>query len=172
MISSKELTSLLPTSLQRVRRIADFQFGRGAGHAMFPDETTFSYSNTKRIRYAYLGKIRLVTMRAGDGRLTLGYLAARRLHAFFAAPKNRVVVMEDVVPFILAGKNVMAKHVIASDPMIMAGEEVLVVDENDDLLATGMAVLAGIEMLDFFCGTAVKVRQGRNDSESDDIKNH
>jgi predicted RNA-binding protein (TIGR00451 family) len=67
-----------------------------------------------------------------------------------------------VVPFILNGKNVMAKHVIASDPMIMAEDEVLVVDKNDELLATGMAILAGIEMLDISYGTAVKVRQGKN----------
>ncbi|HJJ88716.1 MAG TPA: pseudouridine synthase [Methanocorpusculum sp.] len=154
--------SLLPVSLQRVRRIADFQFGRGAGEALFPDETTFSYSNTKRIRYASLGKIRLVTVRAGDGRLTLGYPAAKRLHIFLAAPKNRVVVMNDAVPFILSGKNAMAKHVIASDPNIMAGDEVFVVDIDDNLLATGMAVLAGTEMICFSYGTAVKVRQGKN----------
>ncbi|MDR0439004.1 MAG: pseudouridine synthase [Methanocalculaceae archaeon] len=162
MTSSKELTSLLPGNLQRVRRIADFQFGRGAGEALFPDETVFSYSNTKRIRYANLGKTRLVTIRAGDGRLTLGYSAAERLHAHFAAPKNRVVIIEDAVPFILNGKNAMAKHVIASDLMIMAEDEVLVVDENDELLATGMAILAGIEMIGISYGTAVKVRQSKN----------
>lgn len=149
-----------------MRRIADFQFGRGAGEAMFPDETTFAYSNTKRIRYANLGKTRLVTVRAEDGRLTLGYPAAERLHAFLAAPKNRVVVMEDAVPFILDGKNAMAKHVIASDPEIMAEDEVFVVDADDNLLATGMAVLAGTEMIGFSYGTAVKARQGKNRQEA------
>jgi uncharacterized protein with predicted RNA binding PUA domain len=145
-----------------VRRIADFQFGRRAGEALFPEETTFSYSITKRIRYANLGKTRLVTVRAGDGRLTLGYLAAERLHAFLEAPKNRVVVMKDAVPFILDGKTAMTKHVIASDPEIMAKDEVLVVDEVDNLLATGMAVLSGTELIEFSYGTAVKVRQGKN----------
>ncbi|WP_338095444.1 PUA domain-containing protein [Methanorbis rubei] len=145
-----------------MRRIADFQFGRGAGDAMFPDDTTFAYSNTKRIRYANSGKTRLITVRAGDGRLTLGYPAAERLHAFLAAPKNRVVVMSDAVPFILDGKNAMAKHVVSSDPEIMAEDEVLVVDENDNLLATGMAMLSGTEMIGFSYGTAVKVRQGKN----------
>lgn len=129
---------------------------------MFPDDTTFSYSNTKRVRYASLGKTRLVTVRAGDGRLTLGYPAAERLHAYLAAPKNRVVVLEDAVPFVLEGKNAMAKHVIASDPEIMAEDEVFVVDANDNLLATGMAVLSGAEMIGFSYGTAVKVRQGKN----------
>ncbi|HJK08659.1 MAG TPA: hypothetical protein O0X86_02230 [Methanocorpusculum sp.] len=44
----------------------------------------------------------------------------------------------------------------------MAEDEVFVVDENDNLLATGMAILSGTEMLGFSYGTAVKVRQGKN----------
>ena len=70
--------------------------------------------------------------------------------------------MADAVPFIRDGKNAMAKHVIASDPDSMAEDEVFVVDENDNLLATGMAILSGTEMLGFSYGTAVKVRQGKN----------
>lgn len=129
---------------------------------MFDDTTTFTYSNTKRIRYANEGKTRLVTVRAGDGRLTLGYPAAEKLHAFFPSPKNRVVVISDAAPFVADGKNAMAKHVISSDPEIRAEDEVFVVDEEDNLLATGMAVLSGSEMIGFNYGTAVKVRQGRN----------
>lgn len=154
--------SLSKPSLARVRRIADFQFGRGAGEALFPDDVSFSYSNTKRVRYVSLGKDRLITVRAGDGRLTLGYPGAKRLHAFLQPPKNRVVVMGDAVPFIADGKNAMAKHVLSSDPDILAEDEVFVVDESDNLIATGMAVLAGSEMTGFTYGTAVKVRQGVN----------
>ena len=60
------------------------------------------------------------------------------------------------------GKNAMAKHVISADEKILAEDEVFVVDESDNLIATGMAVLAGCEMLGFNFGTAVKVRQGVN----------
>jgi uncharacterized protein with predicted RNA binding PUA domain len=67
----------------------------------------------------------------------------------------------DVAEFIRQGKNTFAKHVIAADPAIMAGDEVMVVDEKDQLLATGSAVLSGGEMLLFNYGVAVKVRQGR-----------
>ena len=162
MISAEELTNLSKPSLTRVRQIADFQFGRGAGEALFPDEVTFSYSNTKRVRYVNLGKERLVTVRANDGRFTLGYPGAKRLHEFLKKPENRVVVMEEAVPFIADGKNAMAKHVISADENILAEDEVFVVDESDNLIATGMAVLAGCEMLGFNFGTAVKVRQGVN----------
>lgn len=162
MISSEELTNLSKSSLSRVRRIADFQFGRGAGTALFPDDVTFSYSNTRRVRYVSLGKERLVTVRANDGRLTLGFAGAKRLHEFIPAPKNRVVVMEDAVPFVADGKNAMAKHVISADEDILAEDEVFVTDESDNLLATGMAVLAGCEMKGFTYGTAVKTRSGAN----------
>ncbi|HJJ48834.1 MAG TPA: pseudouridine synthase [Methanocorpusculum sp.] len=162
MISPEELTNLSKTSLPRVRRIADFQFGRGAGLALFPDEVTFAYSNTKRVRFVNLGKERLVTVRANDGRLTLAYAGAKRLHAHFPALTGRVVIIDDAVPFVADGKNAMAKHVISCDQDILAEDEVFIVDQNDNLIATGMAMLSGCEMAGFNYGTAVKTRQGKN----------
>lgn len=150
------------TSLPRVRRIADFQFGRGAGLALFPDDVTFAYSNTKRVRYVNLGKERLVTLRASDGRFTLGYAGAKRLHDFLPSPSNRVEIIDEAVPFVADGKNAMAKHVVKSDNEILAEDEVFVVDKDDNLIATGMAVLSGCEMIGFNYGTAVKTRQGKN----------
>ena len=147
--------------LQRIRVIADFQFGAGAGVAVFPDECTFQFSTTGRIRQVRLGKERLATVRAQDGRLTLGVAGAARLAAVLAPPAYRVAVQEDVAAFIADGKNAMAKHVVAADDGIRAGDEVLVVTGDDVLLATGAALLSGREMLAFNYGVAVKVRQGR-----------
>ncbi|MDK2915873.1 MAG: hypothetical protein PWR25_430 [Euryarchaeota archaeon] len=149
------------SSLRRIRTIADFQFGAGAGAAIFPDECAFQYSTTGRIRQVSLGKERLATVRAQDGRLTLGIAAAERLAAHLASPAYRVAVQEDVAPFVADGKNAMAKHVVAADEGIRAGDEVLVVTGDDVLLATGAALLSGREMLAFNYGVAVKVRQGR-----------
>ncbi|PKL54833.1 MAG: pseudouridine synthase [Methanomicrobiales archaeon HGW-Methanomicrobiales-6] len=149
------------SSLRRIRTIADFQFGAGAGVAIFPDECTFQFSTTGRIRQVRLGKERLATVRAQDGRLTLGITAAARLCAHLPPPAYRVAVQEDVAPFVADGKNAMAKHVVAADEGIRAGDEVLVVTGDDMLLATGAALLSGREMLAFNYGVAVKVRQGR-----------
>jgi len=149
------------SSLRRIRTIADFQFGAGAGAAVFPDECSFQFSTTGRIRQVRLGKERLATVRAQDGRLTLGIAAAERLLAHLAPPAYRVAVQEDVAPFVADGKNAMAKHVVAADEGIRAGDEVLVVTGDDVLLATGAALLSGREMLAFNYGVAVKVRQGR-----------
>ncbi len=144
--------------LKRARMIADLQFGRGAGEALFPDDTTYGLSSTKRLRYLYSGKERIATVRANDGLLTLSMLGAQRLHAHFTAPRLRVVASDDAAPFVAKGGNVFARHVLAVDHEIRAGEEVLVVDGQDQLLATGKAVLAPEEMLQMNRGVAVSIR--------------
>ena len=145
--------------LKRARTIADFQFGRGAGSALFPDDTTYSLSKTHRLRYLYSGKERIATLRASDGHLTLSMTGARRLHAHFSPPRLRVVACDDAAPFIARGGNLFARHVAGVDTEIRAGEEVLVVDSSDLLLATGTAVLAPEEMMQIKRGLAVQTRK-------------
>jgi uncharacterized protein with predicted RNA binding PUA domain len=144
-----------------VQVIADFQFGKGAGQALFPEGCEVILSRTGRVRQISLGGKRLATVRAQDGRLTLGIDGALRLLSSLPPPAYRVMVTGEVVEIIRQGKNTFAKHVIAADPAIRAGDEVMVVNREDDLLATGSAVLSGGEMLIFNYGVAVKVRKGR-----------
>jgi uncharacterized protein with predicted RNA binding PUA domain len=146
--------------LIRARTIADFQFGPGAGTALFPKGCEFTLSRTGRLRQVLFEGERLATLRAQDGRFTLSYAGALRLQAALLAPRARVTIAKDVASFAAAGKNVFAKHVVAADPGIHAGDEVLVVDSRDRLLATGTAILSGTEMLAFNDGGAVSVRQG------------
>ncbi len=146
--------------LKRVRTIADFQFGRGVGCALFPDNTEFRLSSTKRIRYILLDGERLATLRAHDGRLTLSMQGAERLSDAISAPAYRVKITDEVSEFLMKGKNAMAKHVIAADENIRAGDEVMVTGEDGSLIATGSAVLSGREMLAFNYGVAVNVRKG------------
>lgn len=149
------------SSLFRIRTIAEYQFGRGAGEALFPEGCTFQYSTTGRIRHALYGKDRLATIRAQDGRLTLGIRGAERLHASLSPHSYRVVISADVQEFVSAGKNAFSRHVIAADSEIRGGDEVLVVDEEERLVATGTAMLSGAEMMAFKYGVAVKVRAGK-----------
>ena len=146
--------------LKRVRTIADLQFGKGTGAGIFPDSCRFITSRRGGVRQALLDGKRLATLRAHDGRLTLGLAGAKRLHAVLVAPENRVVVREDVLPFIASGKNLFCRHVVESDPRIHAGDEVLVVDGTGSLVAIGEAVLSGEEMARFDTGMAVSVRHG------------
>ena len=148
------------SSLRRVQVIADYQFCGGCGPGLFPEGCTFILSTTGRVRQVVFAGQRIATVRASDGRLTLGIEGARRLLAALPAPAYRVVIREDVTAFIAQGKNVFAKHVTAADPAIRAGDEVLVVGAGDRLVACGAAVFSGPEMLAFNYGAAVRVRQG------------
>ena len=131
------------------------------GALLFPDEVGFTRSTTGRVRNIVLGRDRLATIRAQDGRLTLGIEGARRLHAILPTPSYRVVILDEVEEFVAAGKNAMARHVVMADPMIRAGDEVLVVASGDRLVATGTAMLSGDEMTACMYGVGVNVRSGR-----------
>jgi uncharacterized protein with predicted RNA binding PUA domain len=148
------------SSLRRVQVIADFQFGGKCGTGLFPEGCTFILSTTGRIRQILFGGKRLATVRASDGRLTLGIEGAKRLQSVLLPPDYRVVIHDDVAEFVAQGKNAFAKHVVAADPAIRAGDEVLVVAGADRLIACGTALISGTEMLAFNYGAAVKVRQG------------
>jgi uncharacterized protein with predicted RNA binding PUA domain len=148
-------------NLKRIRYIADYQFGRGAGKALFPDSVRFLVSpKTGRVRQIVDEGIRIATIKPSSGLFSLSIEGARRLHSLFPFPNLRVVVLSEVSEFIAEGKNVFARHVIDVDRGIRAEDEVIVVDENDNLLATGRAVLGAIEMLSFERGVAVNVRAG------------
>ncbi|MET1124911.1 MAG: PUA domain-containing protein [Archaeoglobaceae archaeon] len=147
-------------NLRLVRVIADYQFGRGAGRALFPESCKFLLSTTGKVRQVIDGGVRIATLKADTGWLTLSVEGARRLHRHFPYPRLRVVVMDEVSDFVAEGKSVFAKHVVEVDENIRANDEVLVVNTKDELLATGVAVLSAFEMIEMQRGVAVRVRQG------------
>ncbi|CDG65040.1 tRNA-guanine(15) transglycosylase [Methanobacterium sp. MB1] len=146
---------------QRIVRIADYQFGEGAGENLFNDSVQIVKSrNTGKIRHVYDGDELIATLRASDGIFVLAKEGARRLHRYLPYPKNRVVVNKDAEPFAREGKSIFAKFVINCDIDIHAKEEVLIVNEEDQLLAFGKSILNGKEILDFNTGQAIKTRKG------------
>jgi len=152
---------LADDSLFKVRGIANYQFGEPIGESLFPDGCVIEFSpSTGRIRrITYEGRL-LATLRPSDGRFALTIWGARRLHQAVQPPRFRVVVPKDVAAFIARGRSVFAKHVLHVDPLLRAGDEVLVVDEDDRLVAVGMTPLSPQEILDLTRGVAVKVRHG------------
>lgn len=154
--------------LKRVRTIADYQFGKGTGEMLFPENVEFQFSTTGRVRSVLLGKSRIATVRAQDGMLTLGITGARGLHEITRFPGHRVVVNSDAAPFVAKGRSAFSRHVVAADLDIRAGQEILVVDEKDNLLATGKAILCACEMLAFKKGMAVDIRSGIESGDKTD----
>ncbi|MCK4443092.1 MAG: tRNA-guanine(15) transglycosylase, partial [Thermoplasmata archaeon] len=102
----------------------------------------------------------LMSLRARDGLFTLRTEGARVLHRKFKPPKLRVVVQTDTAEFNREGKNVFAKFVKKCDEGIRPRDEVLVVNEEDELVAVARAILNREEMLSFSKGIAARVREG------------
>ncbi len=145
----------------RVIRTADWQFGAGAGAALTAGDLRIEKSrSTEKIRTVHLDGKHILSLRAHDGFWTLKLAGAQVLLATFAAPANRVVVGADSVPFNRAGKSVFAQFVKSCDTALRPGDECLVVDETDRLIAVGQVLLNAEEMSDFQHGMAVRVREG------------
>jgi 7-cyano-7-deazaguanine tRNA-ribosyltransferase len=153
------------SDLNRIVNIANYQFGNGAGEALFDGQIKLVKSRkTGKIRHVYVNdgdvKSLIVTLRASDGVFVLASEGARRLHQYFPYSQKRVVVNQEAEPYAREGKSIFAKFVINCDIDIRAKEEVLIVNEDDQLLAFGKSVLNGREIKDLNTGQAVKTRKG------------
>lgn len=148
--------------LERIRKIADYQFGKGVGEVLFPDNVEISFSKrTGRIRYIYLDGKLLATLNPITGLFALTIEGARRV--LMKARRLWVKISDDSAPFVEGGGDVFAKYVIESDENIHPGDEVIVIDQEGNVIAVGRAVLSGAEMKAFRRGIAVKVRRGRRE---------
>jgi predicted RNA-binding protein (TIGR00451 family) len=141
--------------------VADYQFGKGTGAKLFPDDVEILFSRrTGRIRYVYLNSKRLATLRPMDGLFSLGLAGAKRINQTVTSAKCFVAIQNDVSEFVADGGDVFAVHVVKANDEIRPKDEAIVVDGNSKVLAVGRAVLSGEEMKVFKIGVAVKVRRG------------
>jgi len=150
-------------TLAELRTVADYQFGAGAGAALFPPEAdlTIHRSTGGRPRQVVAPAGRVVSY-GTDGRFTLGLEGGRRLLTAVDPPRNRVVVGAESEPFVRDGKNAFAKFVREVDPAVRPGDEVAVVLDGDVLIAVGRAELSADAMAAFESGAAVSVREGND----------
>jgi predicted RNA-binding protein (TIGR00451 family) len=148
-------------ALEKIRSVADYQFGRDAGKKLFPDEVNIVYSkNTGKIRHIHLKRELLATLRPTTGLFVLTLAGAKRLTRELAPMRYWVKIMDEVEPFVAKGRSVFAKHVIDADSEIRPQDEVVVINGKSEVLAVGRALLSGKEMKEFSRGVAVRVRRG------------
>jgi len=149
----------------RVRSIADYQFGKGVGAKLFPEDIEIQLSpRTGRIRYINLNGERLATLRPTDGLLSLSLKAAKMMAEQIPEAKCFVTVKNDVAEYIAKGGDVFAVHVVAVDDEVGAKDEIVAVDENRKVLAVGRTQLSSGEIRAFKTGVAVKTRHGAAES--------
>jgi uncharacterized protein with predicted RNA binding PUA domain len=155
----------MESALDKVRIIADYQFGKGVGVKLFPENIEIQYSpRTGRIRYINLNGKRLATLRPTDGLLSLSTEAAIFMTENLPFARCFVTVRNDISEFIADGGGVFAAHVVLVDDKIRPKDEVIVKDETGNVLAVGRAMLSSVEMTAFKTGVAVKVRHGCKES--------
>jgi 7-cyano-7-deazaguanine tRNA-ribosyltransferase len=148
-------------SLQKIRTVADYQFGKDTGEKLFSDDVRIEHSkNTGKIRYIFLEEQLLATMRPTTGLFVLTIAGAQRLAKEVNLLRLWVKIEDYAEPFVAQGRSVFAKHVVDADENIRPKEEVIILDANNQVLAVGRALLSGTEMMAFDRGIAVRVRHG------------
>ena len=148
----------------RAKAIANYQFGIDVADSMFRGNIEIIKSRkTGKIRNVISDGEHILSLRAGDGLYTLRPEGAQRILEKIPSPRMRVIVNDDSIPFVSEGRNAFAQFVLDADDEIRPMEEVIVVDKNDNFLATGRALLIKSEMESLKKGIAVKVRTGSGD---------
>jgi archaeosine synthase len=129
-----------------LRKVADFQFGHGAGDLLFPKGTA-----VRRYRIFYQGQ-QTASINPRDGLLSLTLKGAELLR-----PHGRYTVEVSFKP---ASSSILAPGVEGVDRDIRPGDEVLVIYDGD-LVGVGRAALSGEEMERSRRGLAVALRHRR-----------
>lgn len=154
-------------SLMQVSAVGEYQFGIAFTEALLQGKVSCTRSrNTGKLRTVSRDGKQVLFFRAEDGLFSLKYHGGEILHGAVASPAFRVVCTDDAVPFVSAGKSLFARFVAEADGAIRPGDECLVVDGTDRLVAVGRALLIREEMLSFRKGVAVEIREGRSSSSS------
>lgn len=150
--------------LLRAEAVSRYQFGKEATDALFKGRIELVVSkNTGKIRNVISDGEHVLSMRAGDGMYTLRKEGAARIASAVPAPHMRVCIMDDAVPFVSEGRNVFCQFVLSCDEAVRPMDEVIVVDRNDRVIATGRAMMVDSEIRSFKKGVAIKVRSGTGD---------
>lgn len=156
-------------ALRKIKAISDYQFGNDITDILFNKEEILTIErskNTKKIRYLYYDNNLLLSLRPTNGFFTLSLFSARKIINNILAPRLRIIVLTDISEFIKKGRNVFCKHVVEVDSNLRPLDEVIVVNQEDELLAIGRLKLPVDLIQSFKTGIAVMVRKGVNKSKN------
>jgi 7-cyano-7-deazaguanine tRNA-ribosyltransferase len=139
------------------------------------DEMTSRKSRTDRVVNVNSGGKHILSPRLTDGGISLtthGASVANELNSSpipeFGSSEEasdfpgipRVCIIDDAVPFVGKGRNVMHGYISGADSHLTPGQPCIVVDSNGALVAHGTPITTHLEMSFLRKGVAVKVREG------------
>ena len=117
----------------------------------------------------------VLSPRLTDGGISLTLAGARRLNELHQTPPPkfgeespdevfsgvpRICLIDDAIPFVGAGRNVVHGYSSGADPHLIPGQPCLVVDSKGSLVAHGTSLSTAMEVSYMRKGLAVKVRDG------------
>ena len=154
-----------------VRKLVDKDFGEGAGRALLPDGHIVLMSKAPSIDRmdevvvdgAIVGAIRYDI---GNGWKFIPRMQGA-LRICKGMTRGYVVCDASAVPFIKESKNLMAPGVEKTHPDIRVGDEVIIVDPEMNVVATGSARMSAEEMIRSDKGVAVKTRWYKTEEFTD-----
>lgn len=121
----------------------------------------FSKNTNKLKSLIYKGKLFLV-YKPNVSKFSLTISAGIFIQQNTTPPFLRVKVLTEVQDYIKAGKSVFSKHILEVDTKLRPNDEVIVVNENDELIAVGKLCIPPILYANRSVGMAVEVRKGIN----------
>jgi len=145
--------------IRKLRALLMYQWGWNIGDIADLEglQVVFSRS-TGKIRHVTLNNDIIFTVVPTTGLLTPTFKGGEILLHHKIDDTFIITIEKDAGEFVAQGKSALAKFVINANSNLKAGEEVLVINEEQQLLGTGRALLSGSEMLVFDRGVAVVVR--------------
>jgi 7-cyano-7-deazaguanine tRNA-ribosyltransferase len=147
---------------RKLRALLTYQWGENVGElADLEDLQIVLSKSTGKIRHCISDGEILFTVVPTTGLLTPTYRGGQELLRVGLDDIYKVIMDSDVSEFVSSGKSALAKFVKHADSSLRAGEEVLVLDEVQNLLGTGRALISGDEMTTFNRGVAVQIRHPR-----------
>jgi conserved protein with predicted RNA binding PUA domain len=142
---------------EKIRHQLNALFGT---YFTLPKSTTFSYSRrTGRIKSFNFDNQLAGTLRT-DGGIALTLSGAETLLKNPLFIINCVIPIQEAVRFVSEGRSLFCKHVKWCGSNVRVGSDVVVIDDNEKVLAVGRAKLASHMMKKFDSGVAVRIRQG------------
>ncbi len=159
LVDLSETLDLKQTRGTNLREIVsatvDYQFGAGAGKMLLGPDTDFRGKPYGTI-LCKLDGTQLCSYIGSSGTVSLTLEGARRLQDIerywvrLEAPRAK-------------GGSVFAVGVSKADPRVRPGDEVIVINESDEVVAVGKSEMSGREMCEFGRGRAVSVRHKLED---------
>lgn len=146
-----------------LKAVFEYQFDKDVASALislFP-KMEFQFSKkTKKLKYIFIDQENFAAYKPQTGMFSLNFKAAEYILKKTNKPKMRVVVQSDIQDFIKDGKSVFSQHVISVDPALHIGDEVVIVNEEDQLLAIGKMSYPPSYINQKVKGSCIKVRRG------------